>query len=73
MLTLGHPEPGGYLQWQEMDAIDCWATPATPRARSTISYTVREREARGLTNAYYLPTYLPFFSYALFNVTNQSP
>ena len=47
--------PGGYLQWQEVDVIDSWATPQTPDARSTISCIVSERLARGLTTAF-VPT-----------------
>ena len=43
--------PGGYLQWQESDATDSWATPSTPLTRDTIAYVVSERVARGLTPA----------------------
>ncbi|MDI1491501.1 MAG: hypothetical protein OHK93_002710 [Ramalina farinacea] len=44
--------PGGYLQWQEIDAIDSWARPQTPNARSTIVCIISERMARGLTPAF---------------------
>ena len=43
--------PGGYLQWLEVDVVDCWAIPDTPNARSTIYHVVSERLARGLTPA----------------------
>ena len=43
--------PGGYLQWQESDATDSWATPSTPLTRDAIAYVVSERVARGLTPA----------------------
>lgn len=43
--------PGGYLQWLEVDAIDCFATPETQKARDMIAFVVAERVARGLTLA----------------------
>lgn len=43
--------PGGYLQWQEVDVIDCWAVPDTPNSRSTVAFIISERIARELTPA----------------------
>ncbi|KAL9120743.1 MAG: hypothetical protein Q9187_002696, partial [Circinaria calcarea] len=41
--------PGGYLQWEEMDILDQWATPPTLAAQDTIQLLMREKLARGLT------------------------
>ena len=54
--------PGGYLQWQECDPTDNWATPSTPLIRDTIAYVVSERVARGLT---------PASVFTHFNITSQ--
>ncbi|MCJ1403063.1 hypothetical protein MMC11_006286 [Xylographa trunciseda] len=41
--------PGGYLQWQEVDAIDAWTIPETSTAKQIIYWLVKERLARGLS------------------------
>ena len=40
--------PGGYLQWEEADAMDQWTTPPTLAAREAVKILVREKMARGL-------------------------
>ena len=42
------PGPGGYLQWQEVDIIDVWATPCTEAVRQAITNIVLEKIERGL-------------------------
>ncbi|KAL8824066.1 MAG: hypothetical protein Q9191_005325 [Dirinaria sp. TL-2023a] len=46
--------PGGFLQWEESDAIDVWATPETARTRATVDLVCSERIARGLSPAFVL-------------------
>ncbi|MCJ1263855.1 hypothetical protein MMC22_003725 [Lobaria immixta] len=41
--------PGGFLQWQECDACDIWATPETPMTTASINYVISEKIARGLS------------------------
>ena len=43
--------PGGYLQWQEADALDAWTVPETATAKQTIRWLVEERVAHGLPPA----------------------
>ena len=43
--------PGGYLHWEEGDAIDTYRTPDTFASRRQIALVVDERVARGLTPA----------------------
>ncbi|MCJ1382989.1 hypothetical protein MMC17_006102 [Xylographa soralifera] len=40
--------PGGYLQWQEVDIIDCWTHPSTESAREAISLIGAEKTERGI-------------------------
>ncbi|MCJ1399344.1 hypothetical protein MMC11_002546 [Xylographa trunciseda] len=40
--------PGGYLQWQEVDIIDCWTNPSTESAREAISLIVAEKMECGI-------------------------
>ncbi|MCJ1392252.1 hypothetical protein MMC18_005119 [Xylographa bjoerkii] len=47
--------PGGYLQWQEIDAIDAWTIPETSTAKQIIYWLVKERLTRGLTPAVTTP------------------
>lgn len=47
--------PGGFLQWEELDIIDYWATPETDRTRSAIHHIYSERVARGLCPAIATP------------------
>lgn len=44
--------PVGHLQWQENDALDCWANPDMVNARSTAAYVISERIVRGHTPTY---------------------
>ncbi|MCJ1283375.1 hypothetical protein MMC26_002703 [Xylographa opegraphella] len=44
--------PGGYLQWQGLDAIDVWTVPETSMAKQMIYWLVRERLASGLAPAW---------------------
>ena len=46
---LAQTGPGGYLQWEEADILDQYATPPTPVAQETIQLLLREKLARGLT------------------------
>lgn len=48
--------PGGYMQWQEIDSIDVWATPAIKLARDAVFSIVHEKAARGLVVS--MPTQL---------------
>jgi SAM-dependent methyltransferase len=41
--------PGGYLNWQECDILDAWASPATSTARAVVEMVLWERVERGLT------------------------
>ncbi|MCJ1431978.1 hypothetical protein MMC27_001334 [Xylographa pallens] len=48
--------PGGYLQWEEIDAIDAWTIPETSTAKQIIYWLVKERLAKGLAPAATTPT-----------------
>ncbi|KAF4626945.1 hypothetical protein G7Y89_g11215 [Cudoniella acicularis] len=41
--------PKGYLNWQECDILDAWASPVTAKARALVGIVISERLARGLT------------------------
>ncbi|KAL8776839.1 MAG: hypothetical protein Q9194_002904 [Teloschistes cf. exilis] len=41
-------KPGGYLQWQETDAGDCWGHPETPTVTAWANYVMAEKVDRGL-------------------------
>ena len=40
--------PGNYLQWQEVDIIDCWTNPSTESAREAIDLIVAEKTECGI-------------------------
>lgn len=46
--------PGGFLQWQEYDAIDVWTKPETELSRRANAAIVAERISRGLFPAFCL-------------------
>ncbi len=47
--------PKGFLNWQECDMLDAWASPETAKARALLATVVAERIARGLTPAIATP------------------
>ena len=50
MTHSGH-RSSGYTQWQEIDMINVWATPAVMVARDAILGVFHEKIARGLATS----------------------
>ena len=58
-LSVCYTGPGGYLQWEEADAVDAYANPDTPDTRQMIKHIIEERVARGLAVRFVQPLQEP--------------